>query len=390
MPYKPWIIVFLSVVYFISPPIIIITTSYVSLVPLTGQDGIFSRLSLSDISILITYLAIGLCLLSMRKWGWWGFILLSLYLIGYNLLAYLKNPFYSPLSLIIFTILLTTAAGLLFRKELIAPYFNPRLRWWETDRRYDLSFRCRINFGRDSLSVPVFDISRGGCFLAVDKPAPLSRILTLDISINRLFLSLKGEVVRGATEPVKGWGIVFKDLSVMESRGIKELINLLKIYHGEIHDNLGDRRHRRYANPFYVYLGGEGVTGERRIHSVLENISRSGFCLTLEDDQWLSGEKKITLELPPAARFTGREGVVRPLPGEIVWSRKNEHSLLLGAEFSERSAYTRKIAGELIRNFKKMGGRERGKSRPWDRKLIDESFLLTPRGKLRALLKVQG
>ena len=385
MPYKPWIIIFLSIVYFISPPVILISSSYVSLVPLTGPYGVLSRLTPSDISILATYILIGICLLSMRKWGWWGFIGFSLYLISYNLIAFLRNPFYSPLSLIVFTVLLTTAAGLLFRKELIAPYFNPKLRWWESEKRYDLSFRCRMHFGEESMSVPVYDISRGGCFLAVDRPAPLSRILTLEITINRLYLTLKGEVVRSSDTPVKGWGILFKDMSMMETRGMKELIHLLKFYHGEVHDERGKRKHRRYANPFVVYLGGEGIEGTQSLRGMLENISRTGFCLALEEGERLTGNSGINLDFP--GNTEGPVESLIALPAEIVWKKEEEEILILGAEFIKNDRNINKRINRMIRHYRKLGGSDRRSKGVRDNRLIEESLALTPRGRLRSFLK---
>ena len=385
MPFKPRVIILLSLIYFFSPPLILISSSYVSLVPLTGPSGILDRLTPGDVSILISYYFLSLCLFSVRNWGWWGFIAGSIYLISYNVYGYIRNPFYTPLVLVLYTALLSSAAALLFRKELIAPYFNPRLRWWETEKRYELSFDCRINTGAESLTVPIVDISKGGCFLAIDRPAPRSSAFNLDIRINGLYVTLKGEVVRSSDHPVRGWGIHFKDLSLIENRGLKELMNLLKAYNSQGRPE-EKRKHNRYINPYCVFLGGPAVTDGKQINCTIENISRSGFCLILDDDQWLTGEKDLFLSLTAPQFREGEFHFGKPLAGKIIWTKCYDGIYTLGAEFTDLNRKDNTEIGKLIRDFKRMGGKERRQDRERDRKLIEESLLLSPRGKIKSFL----
>jgi hypothetical protein len=386
MPYKPWIIICLSLIYFLSPPVILISASYISLIPLTGPSGILTRLTPGDISALLTYYLITICLLSIRNWGWWIFILSSLYLIAYNVRGYLLNPFYTPLSLLIYTLVLTTAASLLFRKELIAPYFNPRLRWWETDKRFELSFQCRLKWGEETITIPVTDISRGGCFLATGRSVPLGKTLTLEISINRLYLSLKGEVVRNSETPVKGWGILFKDISMIESRGLKELIHLLKFYHGDKKEEEKQRKNRRYTNPYYVYLDGPAIKGEGRIHGIMENFSRSGICLVIDNGTTLTENRNMTLELPRSFHTKEGRGIDEPIPSRIIWTKDLKENCLMGAEFVVHNRKIKKRIDKIVKNFKKMGGEERSFQKSKNRKMIEETLIMTPRGKIGALI----
>lgn len=228
MPYKPWTIILVSLIYFLSPPLILLSSAYISMIPLVGSSGILLRLTPGDISILITYYLISLSIFSVRKWGWWCFIILSLYLIGYNVVGYVMNPFYNPLSLVLYSLALTLAAALFFRKEYIAPYFNPKLRWWEAEKRYTMKFECKLSVDGEESYVPVVDISRGGCFIATKNSLDMNQKIPMEISFNGLYLSIKGKPVRQANQPVEGWGILFKDISLIEARGLKELMGRLK------------------------------------------------------------------------------------------------------------------------------------------------------------------
>jgi len=79
-----------------------------------------------------------LAVFSVKRWGWYLFLGCSAILIGYNLFVFILSPRYNILLLVLFNLALSVVAGVLFRKHVIAPYFNPRLRWWATEPRYKI------------------------------------------------------------------------------------------------------------------------------------------------------------------------------------------------------------------------------------------------------------
>ncbi|MDC7221387.1 MAG: PilZ domain-containing protein [Spirochaetales bacterium] len=387
MPYKPRIIILLCLIYLLSPPALLLFSAYNGQGPLTSPGLILESLSLTNLVTLGLCAFISLCLFSVRKWGWWGFLFSSVYLIASHIKGYLSDSSHTPITLLLYILFMSGAAALLFRKELIAPYFNPRLRWWEAEKRYELNFQCQIKDDDNSFILPISDISRGGCFLATKREVPLGKIYTLEISINNLYLTLKGEVVRGSHSPVQGWGILFREVSLIEGRGLKELIELLKYYHGDINASQNKRKHKRYTNPFYIYIDGPAVKGEGRIHGHLENISKTGFCVVLEDGERLTKKRELTLELPHILSLQKNSGIERPLPAQIVWSRLGKPSCSLGAEFTPIPKEDRRRIDRIVHDFKKMGGNDRSRSLPngGDSKLIDASIPLTPLGKVQSL-----
>jgi hypothetical protein len=170
---KPLIIIVLSIIYLLSPLFIIFQSSIIHNLPIIGYNSIFYFVLITDLLVLIIYPVCAVSIFLVKKWGWFTFIFSSLYLIIYNIIVYSLNPRYNIFIILFYNIILTVAAFIFFRKNVIAPYFNPRLRWWETDTRYRIDLSCGIlidkiiekKFDKKSVHADILDISKTGSFI---------------------------------------------------------------------------------------------------------------------------------------------------------------------------------------------------------------------------------
>jgi hypothetical protein len=118
-------------------------------------------------------------------------------------------------------------AGIFFRKHIIAPYFNPRLRWWETEARYKISLGVELGSG---ITANIIDISRSGLFISPAIHLQVGSVYEMRIKCMHHSVDLKGKVMRKASpqETHIGYGVMFVKMSDAEKRGIESLIRALE------------------------------------------------------------------------------------------------------------------------------------------------------------------
>ena len=137
MKRKPLSVIIISIFYFLEPFGNLIQAAYINQMPLFGHGSILSRLLWSDWIILALFPIVAIGIYMMKKWGWYLFLGFSALLIFYNIYVYkFLNPNYSLKIILAFILIITLTSALFLRKSIYAPYFNPRLRWWETAKRF--------------------------------------------------------------------------------------------------------------------------------------------------------------------------------------------------------------------------------------------------------------
>jgi len=170
--------------------------------------------------IFISLLAIvqGYGLYKVRVWALYLFLFGAAYNVShgaYHLLffegAQASDPYWR--AFVSCAILFSTFLVWYFlRKEIRAPYFNPRLRWWEQLPRYRVILNLTLKRDDQTIKAKIFDISEGGIFIQCPEKLVLGEIVQSGIKIEDEDFSLKGEAVwisDGSSRHPKGVGIKF-------------------------------------------------------------------------------------------------------------------------------------------------------------------------------------
>lgn len=119
------------------------------------------------------------------------------------------------------TLLPLAALALALQRETRAPYFNPRIRWWESEPRYP--FDAQVRSGGRAL-----DISDSGVFIQHDAPRKMGARDDYVLEMKESELAFRGEVCwvsAGDAEHPAGYGVKFVELTAaarQEIRGILE------------------------------------------------------------------------------------------------------------------------------------------------------------------------
>jgi hypothetical protein len=375
MPRRPIAIVLVFIGYLLSPVLILLQGAAAHHLPVFGQGSILTRLYFTDIIILFVYPLGALAVFSVRRWGWYLFLSCSALLIGYNLFVYSLSPRYNLLVLIIYNLALAVVAGIFFRKHVIAPYFNPRLRWWETETRYriDISLEVLLEDGRHTGDL--LDISESGCYLATETPLISGETYTLHIRCMDREAAVRGRVMRSSTitETVRGFGIMFVGLQEEEKAKIGAVLAVLQ--RGRLQNmprGPAERERQRVARaPRYITVHSAELHGEVGDHHCsLLDLSRHG-CLiattaNLETDRrYRMSVRCLTHEVRVNA------SIMRASSKDGVWR--------YGVSFTDLSKSERGELKKILHLLRSIGAQNRLKTAvPLEDAIIDQQVKRTP------------
>lgn len=226
MKKRPLSIIIISLIYFFEPAGNVLQAAFVNDMPVFGEFGILSHLLWSDWVILFLFPVVAVGVYTVRRWGWYLFLLFSVILIGYNLFVYTRNPNYALETVLLFIAVITLMSAFFLRKHVYAPYFSPRLRWWEHAARYRVVLRSRILTDGGAHDCTTLDISESGCFLGTEAVLEEGTLVMVKIQCKGVELDCLGRVVRksGEKERVRGYGIMFQGLPRDTRRNLRLLI----------------------------------------------------------------------------------------------------------------------------------------------------------------------
>lgn len=228
MKKRPLSIVLIAIFYFIEPIGNLVQAAFINNIPLLGSNSILSHLLWSDWIILALFPVVGVGVYMVKKWGWYLFLGFSILLIFYNVFVYkFLNPNYSLETVVFFIIIITVISAFFLRKNVYAPYFNPRLRWWEIATRYRVPLNTVLFTKNGVVPCETIDISEMGCFVDYQEDIPIGSKLMIEFQCAGIEISCMGEIVHkksGANERYRGYGIKFEAMPGDMKDRIKHLI----------------------------------------------------------------------------------------------------------------------------------------------------------------------
>ena len=220
------------------PWVIKLMTISLLLVPVTALGLVYFATKKNGIHISTT-IAMDLWVLSaasivaafgvwrVRPWGFALFFIFILGVLGGDILHIVKNP--ASLNFWDLVDVSLVALGVIFilQKHVTAPYFNPKIRWWERPSRHRVAMTATILVSGQPVVSQLLDVSSTGCFL--DSPASLNAgdVVSMDLQFKEFKFESPARVIRNSSNP-KGVGLMFVDSTTENKREIKRIIKDLK------------------------------------------------------------------------------------------------------------------------------------------------------------------
>ncbi len=369
---RPGSILFFSLLLILTPLVTVILNAYINMIPLWGRGNIFTRLAISDIIILCLYPIAAIAVYTVHKAGWWVFMVTAATMIVYNITAYAANPMISLGGMIMFNLVLFAAAGFFFRKHIIAPYFNPRLRWWEQARRYEIDLGVSIEYAGMAELGYLEDISLGGCFIRIAEKIDTGHIYPLRIYMgNSISVALKGRVMRSVLDDcsLPGYGIMFVNISETEKEGVEHIIAMLHLLGvgaiTEVESAEEKRLYSRYSVNINVSLRFQGNINPAK----LVNVSSTGACL----------ETSLDIKMGELCGFFCTVGYdSADIDGVVKWKKKVKDFYHYGLLFINMNSEQRKQVAALLKTIRKLGGRARKRDLELYDKMVENTLPETP------------
>ncbi|HXH29197.1 MAG TPA: PilZ domain-containing protein [Bacteriovoracaceae bacterium] len=196
--------------------------------------NLFSRNSPREIfDFWLVFPLAGIALIRIRKWSYYVFLSLMAYIV-FSFLTYEKYtwPYNSDsplayhyavvaLSLVIFSIFLIP--------QIREPFFNRRLRWWESKARYKTSLGTKIVGPKTTFDTQIINISQTGAFIQDSPYLTIGEPLQMQFDKEGEAYDLPVIVMsKHKIGEVQGCGVQFKPRSMAQKFQILKLIQKLK------------------------------------------------------------------------------------------------------------------------------------------------------------------
>ena len=225
MKSKPWAIKAIAISLLLVPLALLI------LFYLSRSMGRTTRLTVSMIEFVCLFGAASIVVAySVWRVRLWGYIVLFIFgaaVIAVDAAQLIKdpksiNPFY-----FVDLVLVAGAFFLMTRQRVREVYFNPKIRWWERPERHNVNFDGVFELNNQRIAAPILDISVGGCFVDLNTPQQIDKILKIEINHDGVQFACDGRIVRLSAEP-RGAGIMFLNLPRSSRQRIKQIIKSLQ------------------------------------------------------------------------------------------------------------------------------------------------------------------
>ncbi|MDZ4676193.1 MAG: PilZ domain-containing protein [Oligoflexia bacterium] len=227
MKEKPLSISIIAWAYLLAPLGNIIQVAWINNWPYFGPRSVFHHFSNYEWLLLACFPIVAYGIHSVAKWGYFAFLACSAYLLLQNTFMYIKNPAYSIYIVVLFHLVTIGCVGFFLQKHIISPYFNPNLKWWERDTRFNVNLGAQMRIRQIMIDCNVLDISKKGCYVDMKARLDLGDMVWINLSLGPIQFSVLSKVMwHRAVEPT-GYGLMFMGLAKEDTKNIKKMIDYL-------------------------------------------------------------------------------------------------------------------------------------------------------------------
>lgn len=232
---KPLFFTVLSVLCFIEP---VIKVLYFKASTHFDFAVIFSNLSVRNtfvevVDFWLVFPIAGLFLLKLRKWTYFGFLSVLSYIV-YNTLTYERYtwPYNSATPFIYNYVVVGLCVGAFFFflfPQIREPFFERRVRLWETKTRYSVDMSCHFQADKLTFSSRIVNISKTGAFIQDSPYLKIGETYVMDFEFVGQRIEIPVKVIHKYTSQRKnGYGVEFKFKNLRHGFEMARVIKIIK------------------------------------------------------------------------------------------------------------------------------------------------------------------
>ncbi len=234
MKNRPWPIIVLALIQILMPAFsILLNALLVPVSPLTYLSLFIEVRTLTEILLFFLPFPIaGIAILAMKSWSYPVFLAVMLWTMGSNFWLWFSNEAITDSFVVL---LLISLVNLAFVTYYLLPavrtvYFDRRLRWWENQPRFAVSFPGSVKNPNESHECALRDLSEGGIFFESAMKLVEGDQVEVAFEISGKPFAFSGEVLhcRKSTHSWGGYGIKLA-LDKEQRRQMRDLVFALKL-----------------------------------------------------------------------------------------------------------------------------------------------------------------
>lgn len=169
-------------------------------IPVSDFAKIFSMLTPLNIMTMSSLLVAGILTLTLSKWVYKVIPILLFVLFTNNAIVGMYGTDYTLAQVAISFVLFAISLKPFYKPEIKAVILNPRFRWWNTPKRFDLKRNLELNSEQFHIDSETLNISSTGIFARICEKKHLNDVHINDIIELKIIdgeaIPLKAKIVR--------------------------------------------------------------------------------------------------------------------------------------------------------------------------------------------------
>jgi Tfp pilus assembly protein PilZ len=232
---KPWPIIIIAFIFFLIPIVNVLGTYYFIKSEYLFSDYIkslfFDSVNIFPLfNMIVPSLVAGIAVYNVKKWSYPVFLISMAWItlqMFYKFSAQEIQTSDFLVTIIIPMIINIGYVSYVLLPKVRAPFFDPRLRWWETKPRYVFSTEIEITNGETITEGKMTNISEGGLFAVTSGAIEPNSIVKLKLTILDMPLEINAKVVYRKPDGASH-GLQFHDVNANQKRVLKKIVGHLK------------------------------------------------------------------------------------------------------------------------------------------------------------------
>lgn len=221
MKNKPWL------VYVITVGLLLVPFAFLARVllnsnTLSSDQSMLRILLFALLSMFSFIVAYGVW--KVRMWGFYSLIGFGLITAFLDLYAWAHQNFLFNWWFILDVTAVVAGITLVVQENVRKPYFNPKIKWWETPKRVRIDVPALVYANEKKKEILILDISKTGCFSDFDLPLDIGQNVKIDINHQSLKFVSEATVARRSENP-RGYGLKFTNT---DKTNKKQILQILK------------------------------------------------------------------------------------------------------------------------------------------------------------------
>lgn len=198
MKHKPWPLIILALLHFFAPIGNIIINSILANITIgTYIAALFQTDELIRTFIFLGIPIIGGILIYIcKKWSYYLYLFLMIFPFYYSYISWHAQPSLElGIYLIAFYLINLLVVGYFILPQVRQVYFDPSLRWWETQPRFKTEFETHFTWVDQKGRGDIKNLSQGGLFIETDMTLNTMARIDINLKYNDQSYMVKGEIV---------------------------------------------------------------------------------------------------------------------------------------------------------------------------------------------------